>query len=386
MRIKPCKVLHFIDSDGVYGAERVILNLSLEMNKARGYIPVVGCITYSDQSQNDLYDTALSLGLEALKIPISNTMLWRDIPRAAKFLKQSGIDLVHSHGYKPSVFGFAIRLLAGIPVIATCHLWFEPDKGPLKMRGMIWLEKRLYRWFPKVLAVSDAIKLLLLASGVKESQTEVVRNGVDMEEGSISELEKQQLRRELDLSGDTFCILNAGRLARQKAQHDLIEAASILKAAGKPIRVLIVGQGPLEQDLKQKIEDLAVEDCISLLGFRDDIDALLAIADVFALPSLDEGMPMSLLEAVAAKVPVVATGVGDVPKLIRHQQTGLIIPVGQPDVLASNIERLYNDALLAKQLAQRAFEEMQGKYSSAAMAARYITVYDELLNAGGGSL
>ena len=169
------KVLHFIESAGVYGAERVILNLSAQMQNTGNYIPVVGCIVDSVNTESALYNAAVELGIAAIKIPIANTGLLRDLPKAAAQLKQARIDLIHSHGYKPSVFGFIIRLLKNIPVIATCHLWFEPSKGPLKTRTMIRLEKFFYRWFPKIIAVSDPIKAILLASNLKPQQVDVIR-------------------------------------------------------------------------------------------------------------------------------------------------------------------------------------------------------------------
>jgi predicted regulator of amino acid metabolism with ACT domain len=97
------KVLHFIESAGVYGAERVILNLSLEMQKAGNYTPVVGCIVDSVSSESALYDAALAAGVEAIKIPISNARLLTDLPKAASLIAEQHIAIIHSHGYKPSV-------------------------------------------------------------------------------------------------------------------------------------------------------------------------------------------------------------------------------------------------------------------------------------------
>lgn len=380
------RVLHFIDSGGVYGAERVILNLSQEMQRTPEFIPVVGCIVDTANDKNDLYNAAQAAGIEAIKIPIRNTRLLTDLPRAAKMLSEHKIDLIHSHGYKPSVFGFAIRLLRRIPVIATCHLWFEPEKAPLKMRTMIWLEKRFYRWFPQVIAVSEPIQTVLNNNGVPSSRTQIVKNGVDIPEVNLSDIEKAALRSELNIKAGTLCILNAGRLARQKAQWTLIETAALLKkeclakSEQPDFKILIIGEGPLEGELRKLITLFQVEDCVSLLGFRSDINQLLAITDIFALPSLDEGMPMSLLEATAARVPVITTAVGDIPKLIIHEKTGLIVPVEDATSLATAINLLHNSPDLAKELAIAAQTQMQQHYSSQAMGQQYHHIYSQLLN------
>lgn len=374
------KILHFIDSEGVYGAERVILNLSQKMLAQPEFIPVIGCILSNPQAANPLFDAAQAAGIEAHKIVIANSKLLRDIPRAAGQLKSLGISLIHSHGYKPSVFGFFIARRMGIPIISTCHLWFDPKRGPAKMRVMIWMEKKLYRYFPKIIAVSDPIKEVLAQAGLPAQRLDLVRNGVDIPDVQLSEQQRADLRSQLGLAPDDLVILNSGRLARQKAQWILVKAASILQQQGRKIQVLIVGEGGLRPELEAQIAQEKVNCCIKLLGFRGDINQLLAISDIFALPSLDEGMPMSLLEAAAATKPIVATAVGDIAKLVRQGESGMIIPTENPQALADAIATLQDDQALAQRLAASAHRQMRAEYSSDAMCARYKTIYRELLN------
>lgn len=374
------KILHFIDSEGVYGAERVILNLSQKMLAQPEFIPVIGCIVSTVDAANPLYDAALAAGIEAHKIVIANSKLLRDVPRAADQLKSLGISLIHSHGYKPSVFGFFIARRAGIPVISTCHLWFNPKQGPLKMRVMIWMEKKLYRYFPKIIAVSDPIKDILAQAGLPAQKLDLVRNGVDIPDVQLNDQQKTELRAQLGLAPDDLVILNSGRLARQKAQWILVKAASILQQRGRKIQVLIVGEGALRPELEAQIAQDNVSNCVKLLGFRSDINELLAISDIFALPSLDEGMPMSLLEAAAAAKPIIATAVGDIAKLVRPGESGLIIPTENPQALADAIASLQDDNALAQRLAASANKQMRAEYSSDAMCTRYQGIYRELLN------
>lgn len=373
------KVLHFIESAGVYGAERVILNLSEEMQLSGEFIPVVGCIVGSKEEQSDLYDAALEQKIDAVRLVIPNSRLATALPKAASRLKGLDIKLIHSHGYKPSVFGFIIRLFSGIPVMTTCHLWFEPAKAPLKTKVMLKLESLFYRWFPKVVAVSDSIKETLIKNGIPSAKIEVLKNGVRVTKAELSNEDKTALREQLGIGADSFCILNAGRLARQKAQWTLIEAAALLKSKGIDFRVLIVGEGDFRKELEEKVELYNLQQHVCLLGFRSDMPELLAIANAFALPSLDEGMPMSLLEAAAAEVPVVTTAVGDIPKLIEHENTGLIVPKEDAEALAFALERLHSDTHLSESLALRAKAILEQEYSSAAMAEKYHRIYRELL-------
>lgn len=372
------RILHFIESEGVYGAERVILNLSQQMSLDENYRPIVGCIVAHPHQESDLYNAALAAGIEALKIPIANKHVFWHLPRAAIQLRQYNIHLIHAHGYKPAVFGFILHLLLGIQVLSTCHLWFEASKAPFKTRALISLEKFFYRWYPKIVGVSDPILAVLKANKIPENKLVLIRNGVDLPKPQPPE-ELQKLRQELHLAPSDFCIINSARLNRQKDQRTLIAASKILIDRGLPLKVLIVGQGPLESELKEQIATAGLQQSIHMLGFRSDIPALLALADAFVLPSLDEGMPMSLLEAAAASKPIISTLVGDIGKFITHEKTGLAVPIGDPNHLANSLEQLQQQPALAKKLAENAHQLMLEHYSSYAMCQQYIPIYRELL-------
>lgn len=374
-----CKrILHFIESEGVYGAEKVILNLSRQLTIGGDFVPVLGCIVPNSSSTSALHDTAISLGFESIKIPVSNFRMPFDLVKAAFIIKAAKIDLIHSHGYKASVFGSAIYPINRIPVMATCHLWFNPEKGPLKMRVMIALEKMFYKWFPCIIAVSDPIQEILLKSGLDKNKIKIINNGVDIPD-RITDTHRKEIRQQLGITDDTFCIINSARLTEQKAQWILIEAARLLKQKGIKTKFLIVGEGELHEKLHNLISLSNLDDVVSLLGFRNDVVHLLQAADLFVLPSIDEGMPISLLEAAAVKTPIVTTAVGDICKLVQHKQSGWIIRLNDPTALVDVIEYLFNNPAIRNGLAQRAFEQMSGLYSSSAMCKSYTGVYRSLV-------
>ncbi len=373
-------VLHFIDSGGLYGAESVLLNLSGFMASSGRYEPIVGCIVFHPDEKNDLYDKAVELGISAVKIVIRNTMVPFDIIRAARQLKGLGVDLIHSHGYKPSVFGYGIKLLTGIEVMSTCHLWFKGEKGPLKMRFMVALELMLYKSFKVVVGVSEPIREVLQEAGVSPQKLRVIKNGVDVGESLKTDPEIiAGLRREFRLGENDYCVLNTGRLTKQKAQCDIVSAAAIVRGQEKQVRFLIVGEGALKDDLLRQIEETNLKESVELVGFRDDITGILQMADLFILPSLDEGMPMSLLEAGAVGLPIVTTGVGDIPKLIEDKVTGLVVQPGDPAALAKAIiMQMENPELGAKMGAEVQVQVVQ-EYSTEAMFAQYDEVYSGLV-------
>jgi len=371
------RVLHLLDSAGIYGAENVVINLSREMLKCDDYEPVVGCIVQSGCEKVALCDIAPQYGIEAHTICINNLTLLKDLPRLGRQLKDLQVDLVHSHGYKASVFAFIAKLYSGIPVMATCHLWFEGGGCPLKKRFMIALEKIFYRFFPVVVGVSENIRQVLINVGIQEEQIRVVKNGIVLSDyRPLAPVVKEKLLAELDLGSGDVCVLNVGRLTVQKGQDVIVRAAGLLKEKmGTKIKFFIVGDGELRNSLQDQIDAYDLSDSVRLLGFRDDIPALLQVADIFILPSLDEGMPMALLEAVASRVPVVTTAVGDIPKLVIDKVSGTVVEKNDASGLATVIDRINNNRTGQQAMVDEAWHRLQQNYSSSVMFLQYYTIY-----------
>jgi len=365
------RVLHLIESAGIYGAENVIINLSREMSADGRYEPIVGCIVQSEDEAVDLVDQAVSLGMEAHRFLIANAWVWLHLPQVTRQIQSLGVDVIHCHGYKPAVFAYFMGKMSGVAVMATCHLWFVDATAPWKMRLMIRMEKSLYRHFPAVVAVSEQIREILLKAGVPQTRAHLVRNGIVLDDYEAS--------GRLPRQGESTCVLNIARLTRQKAQRDLVSAARILRDRADGVHVLIAGEGELREELQKQIDEEGMHGTVRLVGFHSDVQNLLNQADIFVLPSLDEGMPISLLEAVAARVPVIVTPVGDIPKLITDEETGIVIAANDPEGLANAIRELSRDPLKRARLAHNAFEKLREMYSSQQMFEKYDAVYRQVL-------
>ena len=373
-------ILHFIDSGGLYGAENVILNLSREMMAHGEYKPIVGCIVPDASLPNALYEKSVQLGIEAIKIQIKNTKLWRDLPKAARLFKALGIDMIHCHGYKAFVFAFLISKITRIPVVSTCHLWFLKGDPPIKMRIMVKLELFFYRFVPLVIAVSEPIKNFLMCTGVRPHRIKVIGNGVRLQDFQVvDQININRLRRELKIDDEAFVVLNAGRLSPQKSQRTIIDSAKLLKYTGDLVQFLIIGEGELRSDLESRITEYDLGDVVKLLGFRSDIRDLLQISDVFLLPSLDEGMPISLLEAVASETPVISTMGGDIAKIIHNKKSGIAVAINDSAGIARAILKLKSDPEKSKRLAKSALKIMQNVYSSEHMYFQYRGIYFSFL-------
>ncbi len=371
------RVLHLLESGGLYGAERVVLNLSAAMRAAGAFEPVIGCIVQHDDEPSALYDEARRQGFAAEKVRLRNFGLATDVPREARRWRRLGIGLVHSHGYKATVFGSLVRGLWAVPMTATCHLWFIGPRTPRKMRAMVAAEMRLYRRFRTVVGVSAEIRDVLLRAGVAADRVQVIPNGIPLDGPVLGAGARARLRGQLGASTDAFLVLNAGRLTGQKDQLSLVRAVGGAPVGGRTIRCVVAGGGDLRELLQGEIDENRWSERVSLLGFRDDVPELLRAVDAFALPSLDEGMPMILLEAAAAGLPIVTTPVGDIPTLLADGRNGLLVPPGDVAALRAALLRLRDEPGLAERLGRAARDEVRREHSSEAMYARYAEVYRE---------
>lgn len=375
MFIMTYKILHLIESAGLYGAESVILTLAEEQQKNSNFSPVIGCIVNSMNSPSALFDEALKRNILAIKFVMPVKSVLYDVFPAAKKLKKENISIIHTHGYKPSVFGFLLAKISRTPIISTCHNWILPESGPLKMRLMIRLEKYFYRYFNAVVAVSDPIKNILFKSNIPKNIISLIPNGI-----SIPSFKEHTDTNKFNDKESPLKIINVARLSTVKGQTYLIDAIKILNDMNIPVQLSIVGDGPLTQELQDKVLNLSLQERVKFLGFRTDITELLKKSDVFTLSSIDEGMPMSLLEAVSLKIPVVATQVGNIPALILDQNSGLLAPVKSPEKLAEAFLFIYKNKDKADLFAKNAFTYLTDRFSAKAMESKYSSIYLECIS------
>lgn len=371
------RILHFLESGGLYGAESVVLNLSREMLKTHEYVPVVGCIVQQLDEPVELLNKALEYGIEAHPIVINNRRFPLDILRFLFHVRRLDIDLIHTHGYKASIVGFVAHVLLQLPILPTCHLWFWSKECTLKFRLMIGLEIFLYRYFKTITVVSLPIKQTLVGRGVPAERIHIIKNGINLDDfAPIGEADKARIRDEMGIEPGRHVIINLGRLTEQKAHIDIIRAAQIMKDKGYRFVFLIVGDGELREYLARKIQEHQVEEQVWLLGFRQDARSLLQISDVFILPSMDEGLPMALLEAMASRIPVIATPVGDVPEVLAYGRNGILIEKNDPNSIENALTSiLENEEYLFSRI-QYSYEIVKTKHSSASMFKSYKMLYD----------
>jgi glycosyltransferase involved in cell wall biosynthesis len=370
------RVLHLIDSGGLYGAENVVMSLSSGLKK-KGHHSVIGCFCYPNKDKPDVMKKSDSLGLENICFRLKNRFDLTAVSGIAAYCKTNNIKVIHSHGYKPSLFCMILRVLHRIPYVITCHLWYLRNA---RLRIYVFLEKSSMRFASRVVGVSEEIAGHLEKAGVDKHRLETISNGIDI---PISPTDKPydepRLREELGLRNNSFVIGSLGRLTEQKDYGTLLLAAAKLLEERHDVEFIIAGDGELKADLVSLSQKLGIEDRFHFAGFRDDKENLLKLMDVFVLSSLDEGLPIAMLEAMAMRLPVIVTEVGGIPRVIRNGENGLLTDKGDYMRLKEKMLLLVADAGLRMALGSRAHDTIIREYSNERMTGQYLKMYAGVL-------
>lgn len=366
------KVLHLISSAGFYGAENAIIQLAQALKPLRCET-LVGAFHNSHRPNIEIVRRAEQYGLATRVFECKGRFDTNVITQIRNCLHKEGIHVLHTHGYKANFYGCRAARGTGLALVATAHNW--PGKS-LKLRLYAAFDRRLLLKFDHVCAVSKSVKDILESSGLPSSKVTLIENGID-----IAQLSNGQpvLREELGLTHGPV-IGFVGRIAKEKGLASLLACLSDILSRFRDAKVVLVGEGPDQEDLLRFARELHVEQHVVFLGKRIDMANVYASFDVFVLPSLGEGMPLAVLEAMAAGRPVVATRVGAIPTIVKDGQTGLLVEPGDNRELLSAICRLLDNPQMSNEFGRRGHELVTAQFSSERMAKSYLKTYQGVLS------
>jgi glycosyltransferase involved in cell wall biosynthesis len=295
-------------------------------------------------------------------------------------LKKGFFDLIHTHGYFADIIGIPAAKRLGIPSVSTCHGFISND---LNLNVYNKLDRFALRFANKIIAVSDDVKLNLIRGGIRESEISVIQNAVNGNDcDEIHAQDRQTERRPLRVAKREFVIGYVGRLSEEKGIKYLIEASSLLKEADVPIKTVIVGEGPSRRDLEALVRERKLEEKVFFAGFQAEVESWLRSFDVFILPSLTEGTPMALLEAMACGIPAVASAVGGVPQVIDSRKNGILVSPGKPEEIKNAVHLLYKDEALRTDISAAAQDTIKAEYNVNDWISRLETVYLNMIKRG----
>jgi glycosyltransferase involved in cell wall biosynthesis len=364
------KVLHLISSSGMYGAEAVILNLSRTLNR-QGHRSMVGAFSNGSNPNHQLHERALQEGIESHLIPCRGQVDRAAISGIRELALRTGADIVHAHGYKADIYGyFALRGTA-VPFVSTCHNWLDNDL-PERLYGAA--DRFVLRRYGRVVAVSNEVQKRLLTSGVNGKKIRRIRNGIDLQPFADAAPSFQSG----SFSGGALVGL-VGRLSPEKGIDIFLHAASRVLAEFPETSFVLIGEGPDQGKLEVLADQLKIRNNGTWLGRREDMPAIYASFDVMVSASRREGLPMTILEAMASGLPLVATAVGEVPNIVLDNNTGLLVKPEDVEALAEGILELLRDPSKRTRIGIAAKKLVQDEYSADRMASDYLHAYAEAI-------
>jgi len=359
------KILHIDTGKGWRGGQQQVFNLHLELTRAGVDSHLI------TQRGGELLRRSEGAGLPVYGLPLLGEWDLYSALKIAGRLKRGGFTHLHLHSSHAQGIGVLAAMLSGFRnVIATRRVDFEPKSGVL---NRIKYGGRIKRF----VAISEAIKAILLAFGVPEEKISLVNSGVDPDR--IKPGSGNPFRGELGISEGALLIGNISALTDHKGQRYFIEAIPQILLKAPEARFVIVGSGELEEDLKAQAAGLGLNDALTFTGFRSDVDEIMDALDIFVMSSHMEGLGTIVMDALAASKPVVATQAGGIPEIIGEDRgAGLLVPPKDPAAIADAVLELIEDEGLAVSLAAAGRKRVVDKFSAKAMMEGNLALYREL--------
>lgn len=294
-------------------------------------------------------------------------------PKLYRILRDERVDVIQTHHIGQFLYTLVPARLLGLPIIYTEHSYH----AFIANRRLRWLARRILPFAWSVVAIGEDVRRFLSDRiGVLPERLEVVHQGLSVPDERSEEV--TALRRDLGLGSSSGPVVgHVARLTAVKDQDVLLRAFARVLRVRPDARLVIVGDGELRDRLVALSTELGLGESVRFLGFRSDVERILLAFDLFVLSSYTEGLPISLLEAMAAGRPVVATSVGCIPDLLRNGAAGVLVPPRSPETLADAILKLLSDSSTRADYAQAGRREVEARFSLKKMLQRYETLYRE---------
>lgn len=374
------KVLHVIDSGGMYGAEVMLLNLVAEQIRL-GIEPVIVSIGEPGIQEKPLECQARAQGFALKTFRMSPGPNFIGAAKVLRFAWETSADLMHSHGYKGNIlFGLIPRSIRKIPLISTLHGWTGTG-GLNKMAAYEALDRLALRLIDAIVCVNEAMLDKPELKWLRLRHPHVVDNGLPCNGVHVNERQdviKRVPADDAELFHRQFTIGTIGRLSREKGYDHLIMALRLVLESGIDANLVIIGEGNERQALEELAKRQGVLDRVHLIGYRSDARRYLPLFDVYTISSLTEGLPITLLEAMQARTPIVATRVGGIPNVLDNGRAGVLVDPALPRSLADGIIHVIQDCGLKEELVSNAYNRLVSNYSSRKMAEGYSNIYQRL--------
>lgn len=362
-------VLHVVLSLAPGGTERLVIEIVRRL--AGDFRMAVCCLDVAGDWAADV--TSRGVPVIALgRTPGFHPSIGLRLARLARTMR---VDVLHCHQYSPYVYG-AIAALVSRDLGLVCTEHGRLSDAPPSTRRRV-ANAIISRLPGRIYAVSAELRRHLIDAGFAARGVATIHNGIEpgRRPGAA---ERRAARRQLGITDSTFVIGTVARLDPAKDLSVVLGAFADVRVALPDTRLVVIGDGPERARLEAQASEGGVRDAVCFTGHRDDARSLLPAFDVYVNSSRTEGMSLTILEAMAAMLPVVATSVGGTPEIVVEGRTGALVPAGDPGALAGAITRLSDDRARRRRMGEAGRARVEGSFTITRMVERYARVYDEV--------
>lgn len=364
-------ILHVITNLDVGGAENLILAMVKNMDRTR-YNASICCISHAGVLAAEFE----KMGVRVLSLGLMKKKGWdgKIITAIEDVIKNEHIDVLHTHLYHANLFGSLAAKHCKTPSVMSIQNTYSHHK--LHRRILNWYVSRFVR---TIIVGSEDIKRDVMKNDwVASSKITVIDNCVDLDVIK-SKVSREEMREQLSIPEGAVVLGTIGRLEEQKGHRFLIQALKLLCESEIQFFLVLVGEGKKRDELERLVEELSLQERVMFLGTRTDIGDLLMAMDIFIMPSLWEGLSLSMLTAMAAEKPVIATNVGGVKKVLGDDEYGLVIESGKPEAIVYAIEKILNDKHAVKNKLVKAKALVYERYSAQSMVKSLEQIYSSMM-------
>jgi glycosyltransferase involved in cell wall biosynthesis len=355
-----------LESDGPGGAEYMLIQLAEELRRRGHSIIPVG----PAKGLGWLDRVLRERGFDPHRFTLRRPLDWQCLKGLAATLRRSGVDVVHGHEFTMALYGTAAARLIGKPAVITIH---SAQYVSLALRRRLALSLAARSSRAMVAVSSDTARTLEQRLWLRSGAVTTIHNGIIERPGR-----SDGVRDAIGARPDEILLLAVGNLYPVKGHPVLLDALQRLQdAAPARWRLVVAGRGRNKAALEERAATLGLRELVHFLGHRDDVPDLLAAADVFVMPSLREGLPLAILEAMFAGKAIVASGVGGIPEAITSGEHGILVEPGDPAALSEALRALLSDPAVRLRLGDAARRRAQAEFRVGEMADRYERIYRE---------
>jgi glycosyltransferase involved in cell wall biosynthesis len=377
----PVEVLHVRNCHQFGGPETTLLGWLDHLDRTR-FTNRVALFQEREGREEAFRGPLLAHGHPVIDLPWwPGRTVRKAVRRLEEHIRSTGAKILHTHDWRSDVIGYHAARRAGIPVVTTVYVWFH---RPFHVWVKETVDTLYIRHFDMVTAVCEATRRQTVARGVRADRTEVLISGISpARQGPVHD--RNAVRKRFGIAPDEVALVFAARMSPEKAHHNLLSAFAMAVRRAPNLKLILLGNGPLEGEIRAWVARLGLSDRVAMPGFVTDVTDILAAMDVDVHATLAEGIPLAVYEAMLVGLPVIGSDVDGIPEVVIPGRTGWLVPPSDPAALAERIVEASGSAELRAHHGAEARRLIQGSYGMDKAVERLHSTYDRLLQRSAAS-